>query len=91
MYAVCRFVISLKYPYASGRSAPPAIPIINNADPVFVNFPKPSKDSGQMHGHIRVFAKLNNTTKAIDTPPLVSSAQKVNTIPRTVLTMSAFF
>ena len=35
--------------------APPAIPIIKSAAPVFVNLPSPSIANGQMAGHMIAF------------------------------------
>jgi hypothetical protein len=63
--------------------------MINNADPVFVNFPSLSSANGQMHGHIRALAKLRSTMNEMEIPPLVINEQAVNTIPKMAHTMSA--
>jgi len=51
--------------YSKGINAPPAMPIINKAAPVFVNFPKLSIANGKMEGHINALAKPSNAIKVM--------------------------
>ena len=59
--------------------APPEIAIINNADAVFVNFPRPFKVKGQIAGHTKAFAKPKAATNNTDVSPDVKIIQTVKT------------
>ena len=63
--------LSFKTPYKSSSNAPPAIPIINKADPILVNRPNPLIANGKMAGHINALAKPNNAIKVIAVYPVV--------------------
>ena len=52
-----------------GKSAPPQIPMISNAEPVFVKRPSLSIASGQIDGHMREWAKLKRMIKIMETVP----------------------
>ena len=53
--------------YICGIMAPPAIPMIRMADPIFVNFPSPSMARGKIAGHIRAFANPRRAIKKMET------------------------
>ena len=49
-----------------GSRAPPAMAIINNADPVLVCRPKPYMAKGKIAGHMREFARLSKERHQIE-------------------------
>ncbi len=57
--------LSFKVVYKIGTNAPPAIPIISNADPVLVNLPRPLMANGNIAGHISAFDKPSNAIKVM--------------------------
>ena len=61
------FQISERCPYTKGRMAPPAIAMINKADPILVNLPRPLIANGKMEGHINELAKPNKAMNATET------------------------
>ena len=71
--------------------APPEIAIINKAEAVFVNLPRPSKVSGQTAGQTNAFAIPRAATKSTDVNPFVSKMQTEKIIPKIALIIKAFF
>ena len=71
--------------------APPEIAMINKAEPVFVNFPKPSNVKGQIAGQTKAFAIPKPATNKTDIKPVVFKMQKLNTIPKIALAIKAVF
>ena len=55
--------------------APPEMAIINNADAVFVNLPKPSNVKGHIAGQTRAFAIPKAATNNIEVNPVVFKIQ----------------
>ena len=74
--------LSLRSEYNNGNNAPPAMPMINNAAPVFVNFPKPFIANGKIEGHINALAKPSNAINEMAVYPFDINTQTLNTIPR---------
>jgi hypothetical protein len=64
-----------------GNVAPPAIPIISNALPVLVSFPRLFIARGQMAGHIIAFANPSKQTKRTDENPFENIIIKEKIIP----------
>ena len=66
-------VAELIKPQDTGPKAPPAIPIINSAEPVLVNLPMPDKASGHTAGQTIALAKprkaIINNVSGSATPP----------------------
>ena len=68
--------------------APPEIAIINNAEAVFVNLPKPSKVNGQIAGQTKAFAKPKAATN-LDEMDNDKSSRQASFILQIIL--AAFF
>ncbi len=65
--------------------------MIKSADPVFVNFPKPSNVRGQIAGQTKAFAIPKAATNKIETNPVVFKIQKLKIIPKRALAIKAVF
>ena len=63
--------------------------MINNADAVLVNFPKPFSVNGQIAGQTKAFATPKAATKSTDVNPVVKTMQNESKIPRIALTFNA--
>ena len=61
-----------------GSRAPPAMAIINKADPVLVCRPNPYMANGKMAGHMREFARLNKERHQIE----ISRGKKITPQPK---------
>ena len=83
-------IISEIIPYSGGKTAPPTIPIINNAAPIFVNLPRPLIAKGQIAGHITAFEKPSNAKQKTAIIPVVKMASNTSTIDKTTLQTNAF-
>ena len=68
---------------------PPAIPMINNDEPILVKLPNPLIDSGQRAGHINEFARPSNAIQNTETYPCVVIAMMENITPNTAETINA--
>ena len=62
--------------------APPEIAIINKAEAVLVNFPRPSKVKGQTAGQTKALAIPNADTNTTEVNPVVFRIQIVKIIPK---------
>src|SRR5690606_41073262 len=76
--------VSFKNPYTKGHMAPPAMPIIIMAEPVFVNLPNPLIPRGKIAGHINEFAIPSKATKIKDVVPVVNTDTAEKRIPTIV-------
>ena len=76
-------------PYKGGIIAPPEIAIINKAEAVFVNLPKPSKVKGHIAGQTKALAIPNDATNKMDVNPVVNNMQVLKTIPNKALILRA--
>ncbi len=83
------FLWSTKAPYNGGIIAPPEIAMINKADAVFVNLPKPVNAKGQIAGHTKAFAIPKAATKRTDVNPEVYTIQNEQIIPKIALAFNA--
>ena len=81
-YACCSPTDSPSDAHNLGNKAPPAMPTINNAEAVFVNFPNPFIANGQIAGHTNALAKPRIAIKKTDVAPVVKMAPNENKIPR---------
>ena len=89
-YATCGLLASVMAPYSNGVTAPPTTPIINNAEPLLVAFPKPSNESGQMAGHNNALPRPSKAINHTDTDPFTNTVKTVNTIPKMADVINAF-
>src|SRR4030095_6821972 len=80
-YACCNPIDSPSEAHNLGNTAPPAIPTINNAEAVYVNFPNPFIASGQMAGHTNALASPNIAMKKTEVVPDVKMAPRENRMP----------
>src|SRR6185436_14580286 len=80
-YACCNPIDSPSEAHTLGNTAPPAIPTINNADAVLVNFPNPFIASGQMAGHTNALASPRIAMKKMDVVPEVKMAAREKRMP----------
>ena len=62
--------------------APPAMPMISNADPILINLPSPAMAKGKIAGHMSALANPNKAIKTIEVKPLVANTQMVKIIPK---------
>ena len=69
--------------------APPTIPIISNAAPIFVNLPKPLMARGQMAGHIIALENPSKAKQVIATVPFANTANTTSTMLRRILMINA--
>ena len=76
--------------YNGGNTAPPTMPIIKNAEPIFVNFPNFSMANGQIAGHITEFEKPNSIKHTIAVLPFVNIDNTTKIILKTVRNSIAF-
>jgi len=65
------------------------MPIINNADPILRNLPKPSMANGQIAGHMIELANPNAAINRTEVNPLVNIAMIENMTPRIAKYLSA--
>ena len=89
-WALENIPLSFKVVYKSGSKAPPAIPMINNADPVFVNLPNPFIAKGKIAGHIKALANPSKAMNVMEAYPLVTNTAMLKIIPSTAETARAF-
>ena len=89
-YACCEFQSSESLPYINGKMAPPAIAMINKAEPILVNLPSPVMANGKMAGHIRELASPNAAMKPTEKYPEVTIAATEKTIPSKAQIFNAF-
>lgn len=82
--------LSLRNEYSNGNNAPPAMPMINKAAPVFVNFPRPLIAKGKIDGHINALAKPSNAINVMAVYPFDINTQMLNRIPRMAEIARAF-
>ena len=78
-------------PYNGGIIAPPEIAIINKAEAVFVNFPKPSNVKGHIAGHTKALAIPKAATNSTEVNPVVFKIHTLKIIPKTALDIKAVF
>ena len=69
--------------------APPEIAIINKADAVFVNLPRPSNVKGQTAGQTSALEMPKAATNKTDVNPVVINMQTLRIIPDIALSISA--
>ena len=81
---------STKLPYNNGKTAPPAIAIINKAEANAVWEPSLSIDNGQIVGHIIAWAKLKRIINMMEVIPCVIIAKVANTNPKIADNARAF-
>ena len=69
--------------------APPEIAIINKAEAVLVNLPKPSKVKGHIAGQTKALAIPKDATNKMEVKPVVNNIHTLKTIPNIALILSA--
>ena len=70
--------------------APPTMPIMSNAAPIFVNFPRLFIANGQMEGHINALEKPSNAKQKTAVSPDVNIDASTSIILKIVLATNAF-
>ncbi len=66
-------------PYNNGLTAPPTTPIINSAEPLLVDFPNPSKESGHIAGQSKALPNPSIAINQTDTGPFTTTVGPVET------------
>ena len=89
-YACCVFHSCESLPYSNGKIAPPAIAMINKAEPILVNLPNPVMANGKMAGHINELARPSAAMKPTEIYPWVAIAATEKTMPSNAHIFSAF-
>ena len=69
--------------------APPEMAMINKAEAVLVNFPKPCSVNGQTAGHTKAFEIPKAATNKTEVNPFVVKIQMLKIIPKAALILRA--